>query len=71
MQDLKLIKSEHFGEIQADIYSNGNDMFMTINQLGGCLGYANGRKGIDNLVSRNKHLTDREFSVSIKRPCGC
>lgn len=66
MSNLQLIKSERFGEITADIYSNGNDMFMTINQLAECLGYANGRKGIDNLIGRNEYLSNEEFSTTLK-----
>ena len=61
MNELTLVKSEHFGEIEADIYSNGNDMFMTINQLAECLGYAD-RSGVQKLVDRNSYLNKPEFS---------
>ena len=61
MNELKLIKSEHFGEIEADIYSNGSDMFMTISQLAACLGYAS-KSGVENIVSRNDYLKEQEFS---------
>lgn len=61
MNDLQLIKSERFGEIEADIYSNGNDMFMTISQLAACLGYAD-RSGVQKLVDRNDYLNKPEFS---------
>ena len=30
MNELILVKSEHFGQVETDIYSNGSDMFMTI-----------------------------------------
>ncbi len=61
MNNLQLIKSEHFGEIEADIYSNGDDMYMTINQLAACLGYAD-RSGVQKLVDRNDYLNQPEFS---------
>lgn len=64
MRELKLIKSEHFGEIEADIYSNDKDMFMTANQLCACL--EESRSTLDNRVSRNPYLKDKEFSVSLK-----
>lgn len=66
MSELKLVKSEHFGEVEADIYSNGNDMFMTIDQLADCLEYSNGRKGIENLLDRNDYLKNIEFSTTLK-----
>lgn len=61
MNKLQLIKQEHFGEIEADIYSNGKDMFMTINQLAACLEYAN-RSGVQKIVDRNDYLNKPEFS---------
>lgn len=61
MNNLSLVKSERFGEIEADIYSNGDDMFMTINQLADCLGYAD-RSGVQKLVDRNDYLNKPEFS---------
>nr|WP_283245870.1 Bro-N domain-containing protein [Ligaoa zhengdingensis] len=63
---MKLVQSAKFGEIEADIYSDNKDMFMTINQLAECLGYANGRKGIDTLIDRNNYLKSEEFSVTLK-----
>lgn len=67
MNDLQLIRSEHFGEIEADIYSNGNDIFMTINQLAACLGYAD-KAGIERLIERNPYLKSEEFSYIQKVP---
>lgn len=66
MSNLQLIKSAKFGEIQADIYQKDNEPYMTSNQLGECLGYSNGRKGIDTLVDRNPYLKNTEFSVTLK-----
>lgn len=65
--ELTLVKSEHFGEIEADIYSNGNDMFMTINQLADCLEYAD-KKSVENLIDRNPYLKNEEFSFIQKVP---
>lgn len=66
MKDLELIKSSKFNGIECDIYSNDKEMFMTINQLAECLEYSNGRKGIENLISRNKYLKNNEFSVTLE-----
>lgn len=59
--NLQLIKSVTFGEVQTDIYSDSNDMYMTINQLAECLQYAD-RSGIQKLVDRNAYLNNPEFS---------
>lgn len=61
MTKLKLIKSAKFGETQADIYSNSKDVFMTINQLAACLGYAD-RSGVQKLIARNPYLNHEDFS---------
>ena len=39
MNGLQIVKSEQFGTVEADIYSNGQEVFMTINQLAECLEY--------------------------------
>lgn len=67
MSELKLVKSEHFGEVEADIYSNGSEMFMTINQLAECLEYAD-KKSVENLIDRNPYLKGEEFSFVQKVP---
>lgn len=63
MNKLTLVKSEHFGEIEADIYSNGKEMFMTINQLAECLEYST-RRGVEMIIERNEYLKSPEFSVT-------
>ena len=40
MNNLQIVKSAQFGEVQCDVYSDSQDMFMTISQLSDCLGYA-------------------------------
>lgn len=66
MTNLQIIKSENFGEVRTDIYSNGNDMFMTALQLGECLGYSDPIRNISRVVSRNNYLENNEFSVVVK-----
>ena len=65
MKNLQLVKSEQFGTVQADIYSNNKDMFMTINQLAECLEYAS-KSGVENIVSRNEYLKEATFSSTHK-----
>lgn len=65
MNELILVKSEHFGQVETDIYSNGSDMFMTISQLAACLEYS-GRDGIEKIIKRNPYLESPEFSVTDK-----
>lgn len=66
MNNLQLIKSSKFGEVECDIYSNEKEMFMTSTQLGECLGYSNPRISIGNIVNRNEYLKSEEFSSVIK-----
>lgn len=66
MNELQLVKSDKFGEVEYNIYSDSKEMFMTSEQLGECLQFSNGRKGIDNIVSRNEYLNSPEFSVTLK-----
>lgn len=62
---LELVKSFKFNEVECNIYSKDNEMFMTINQLAEVLGYKD-RKGIEKIIERNQYLKDREFSVTDK-----
>lgn len=65
MKELNLIKSEHFGSIQCDFYSRDSEVYMTISQLAECLGYAS-KSGIENIISRNEYLKNKEFSTTHK-----
>ena len=67
MKNLELVKAERFGEVEADIYSNGKEMFMTIGQLAACLEYAD-KKSVENLIDRNPYLRNGEFSFIQKVP---
>jgi len=62
-KSLALAKSEQFGEVVADIYRDGSEVYMTITQLAECLGYAS-TAGIGNIIGRNPYLDSPEFSVT-------
>ena len=66
MKELQLIKSANFGEIQCDIYSCDNEVYMTSEQLGESLEYSQPIKSISNLVERSDYLKSKEFSVVTK-----
>lgn len=66
MNNLQLVKSDKFGEVEYNIYSDNKEMYMTSEQLGECLRFSNGRKGIDNIVARNEYLNSPEFSTTLK-----
>lgn len=67
MNELTLIKSAEFGEIQCDFYGKDNEIYMTISQLAECLEYAD-KKGVENLIDRNPYLRNEEFSFIQKVP---
>jgi prophage antirepressor-like protein len=63
----QLIKSEKFNDIQTDFYTSQNDeMYMTAEQLGICLGYSNPRIAISKLFNRHEYIKNDEFSVVTK-----
>lgn len=62
---LELVKSFKFNEVECEIYSKDNEVYMTINQLAEVLGYKD-RKGIEKMIERNQYLKDKEFSVTDK-----
>ena len=61
MSDLKLIKSEYFGNVECDFYGKSGEVYMTISQLAECLGYAS-KSGVENIISRHEYLKKPEFS---------
>ncbi len=65
MENLQIIKSAQFGDIQCDVYSDNKDMFMTSEQLGNCLQYSSPRESINKIVSRNDYLKKNEFSSEV------
>lgn len=65
MQNLQLIKSEHFGNVQTDFYSNEKDVYMTAKQLSECLGYSNVSQ-LSKIVKANEYLKTSDYSVVSK-----
>ena len=65
MNNLQIVKSAQFGEVQCDVYSDNQDMFMTSEQPGKCLQYASPRESINKIVSRNGYLKSEEFSSEV------
>lgn len=73
MNELQLVKSEPFGDIQCDIYSNGGDLCMTRDQIGRALKYAYPKESIAKIHERNeKRLNNPHFSgeVNLTTPTG-
>jgi prophage antirepressor-like protein len=65
LDELILVKSERFGELECDIYQDAdNEFFMTANQLCDCLGEP--RSTFDSRISRNDFLKGEQFSTSCK-----
>ena len=62
MNELTLVKSENFGELQCDIYQGDDDFYMTREQVGTALGYSQPRESIKTLHSRHAERLDR-FSL--------
>lgn len=67
MNELQLIKSAKFGEIECDIYGKANEVYMTINQLSETLEYAS-KKSLEKLIAENDYLRNPEFSIIEKVP---
>lgn len=66
MSNLKLITTEHFGDIPCNFYRNANDdILLTREQIGQALGYKNPQKSIDNIHSKHRDRLD-ELSVTTK-----
>lgn len=66
MNELQLIKSAKFGEVQADIYQRNNEPYMTTEQLGECLGYSHPKQAISKILERNDYLRNSDFSGVVK-----
>nr|DAS10942.1 MAG TPA: BRO family protein [Caudoviricetes sp.] len=64
--ELVLIKSADFGSVTCDFYGRNNEVYMTSEQLGECLGYTYARESINKLVQRNDYLRNVEFSAEVK-----
>lgn len=63
---LSIVKSEQFGNVQCDFWRNENgDVFMTREQIGAALEYAEPSKAIANIHERYKDRLDK-FSGTLK-----
>ena len=51
-----------FGEIQEDIYQKNNELYLSTEQLGACLGYTQPKTAISKIVKKCSYLKDKEFS---------
>ena len=64
--DLALCKQEKFNGVLVDFYRDeNNNVFMTREQIGTALEYAQPRKAIDKIHQRNKERLNK-FSVGVK-----
>lgn len=64
--DLALCKQEKFNGVLVDFYRDeNNDVFMTREQIGTALEYAQPRKAIDKIHQRNKERLNK-FAVGVK-----
>lgn len=52
--NLQLVKTENFNDLSCDFYSSEDDIWMTRNQIGEALEYADPRKAIQNIHDKNK-----------------
>lgn len=71
--NLKLATTDKFYDVETNIYKGADgEMYMTSEQLGKCLGYAQPKSAISKLISKNVYLTDNEFSgvSELATPCG-
>lgn len=67
MNDLQLVKSEKFGAVKCDFYSDkdNKEICMTREQIGRALGYSDPHRAIYKIHERNKDRLDK-FSVVTK-----
>lgn len=73
MNQFTLLRSAHFNKTQCDFWSSeGEEIFLTSEQLGQALGYLNPRVSISNLVNRHPYLKSKEFSdfINVVTPGG-
>lgn len=71
MNELMLVKSASFGEIECDFYGDGKDFWMTRNQVGTALEYSNPGTAIKNLHSRYRERLGKFSRVAqIEPPFG-
>lgn len=57
--ELALVKSADFGEIQCDFYGDGKELYVTREQIGAALEYADPQKAIGNLHNAHKDRMEK------------
>lgn len=71
MNNLEIIKHTNFYGVDCDFYkTDTDDIVMTAEQLGQCLGYSEARKSVGKIVERNSYLKEIEFSSVVKMTTG-
>ena len=71
MDELTLITSESFEDIECDFYTDGDDFYMTREQIGTALSYENPRDGIRLVHSRHRERLDKySRRVQVELPQG-
>lgn len=66
--ELTLVKSSEFGEVQCDFYGDGKEPWMTRNQVGAALEYSNPGTAIKNIHNRYKARLDKYSRVAQIEP---
>ena len=55
MKDLRIISTPMFNDQPYDVYSDGNRIYMTRQQIGKGLEYSDPQKAIDNIHAKHSH----------------
>lgn len=64
MENLQIIKSENFGNVQCDFYGNNKEIFVTREQIGQALEYDSPRTAITKIHNRHKERLDKYSTVT-------
>lgn len=59
MNELQLIETAEFDKVQCDFYGDGKDLYVTREQIGMALEYANPQKAIGNLHAAHKERMEK------------
>lgn len=65
MKDLTIISTPMFNEQPYDVYSDGNRIYMTRQQIGKALEYSDPQKAIDNIHAKHSHRLN-PLSIPLK-----
>jgi len=71
LDELTLVTSENFEDIECDFYTDGDDFYITREQIGTALGYSDPRASIGNIHVRHKERLDnlsRRYQITMKHP---